>query len=53
MPAFLGRLEDALPRSTAVWEVATAGHCHHEDQPLSVETEEYERRWKEFFLPRV
>jgi len=53
VPAFLGKLEDALPRSTAVWEVATAGHCHHEDQPLSVETEEYERRWKEFFLPRL
>jgi pimeloyl-ACP methyl ester carboxylesterase len=53
MPAFLGRLEEALPRSTTVWEVAEAGHCHHSDQPLSVETEEYERRWKEFFTTRL
>ena len=49
LPAFLGRLEEALPRTTTVWEVASAGHCHHDDQPLSVETEEYERRWREFF----
>ncbi len=53
LPEFLGRLEEALPRTTTVWEVASAGHCHHEDQPLSVETEEYERRWKEFFISRL
>src|SRR5512142_1601296 len=53
LPEYLGRLEEALPRTTTVWEVAAAGHCHHEDQPLSVETEEYERRWKEFFASRL
>ncbi len=53
LPEFLGRLEEALPRTTTVWEVKTAGHCHHEDQPLAVETEEYERRWKEFFTVRL
>jgi hypothetical protein len=53
LPEFLGRLEEALPRTTTVWEVKTAGHCHHENQPLSVETEEYERRWKEFFTGRL
>jgi pimeloyl-ACP methyl ester carboxylesterase len=49
LPEFLGRLEEALPRTTTVWEVAAAGHCHHDDQPLAVEKDEYERRWKEFF----
>ena len=49
LPEFLGRLEEALPRTTVVWEVAAAGHCHHDDQPLSVEKEEYERRWRDFF----
>jgi hypothetical protein len=53
LPEFLGRLEEALPRTTTVWEVKTAGHCHHENQPLTVETEEYERRWKEFFTGRL
>ena len=53
LPEFLGDLEAALPRTTAVWEVATAGHCHHADQPLAVETEEYERRWNEFFAGRL
>ncbi|HWC65039.1 MAG TPA: alpha/beta hydrolase, partial [Thermoanaerobaculia bacterium] len=53
LPVFLGRLEEALPRNTMVWEVATAGHCHHEDQPLAVETAEYERRWSGFFGPRL
>jgi pimeloyl-ACP methyl ester carboxylesterase len=53
LPEFLGRLEEALPRSTMVWEVKTAGHCHHEDQPLAVETQEYERRWREFFTSRL
>ena len=53
LPEFLGRLEEALPRTTTVWEVASAGHCHHEDQPLAAETEEYERRWKEFFTARL
>jgi pimeloyl-ACP methyl ester carboxylesterase len=51
LPSFLGRLEEALPRNTAVWEVESAGHCHHDDQPLAVETREYERRWREFFAP--
>jgi len=53
LPAFLGRLEEALPRATTVWEVASAGHCHHADQPLAVEAKEYERRWKEFFGLRL
>jgi pimeloyl-ACP methyl ester carboxylesterase len=53
LPEFLGELEEALPRTTTVWEVATAGHCHHSDQPLAVEKEDYERRWREFFLSRM
>jgi len=53
LPEFLGAMEEALPRSTIVWEVATAGHCHHADQPLAVEKAEYERRWKEFFGSRL
>jgi pimeloyl-ACP methyl ester carboxylesterase len=53
LPEFLGQIEEALPRTTTVWEVETAGHCHHSDQPLAVEKEEYERRWREFFGSRL
>jgi pimeloyl-ACP methyl ester carboxylesterase len=48
-PEFVRALELALPRSTAVWEVGNAGHCHHADEAEAVAREEYERRWTEFF----
>ncbi len=53
LPEFLGRLKEALPRNVSVWEVASAGHCHHADEPAAVEGEEYERRWSEFFTTRL
>ncbi len=46
---FVERLEAALPRGSRVWRVSGAGHCHHEDQALNVLSQEYERRWTEFF----
>ena len=49
MPEFLGSLVDALPRTTVVWKVDSAGHCHHADGPLETEKAEYEKRWRQFF----
>jgi pimeloyl-ACP methyl ester carboxylesterase len=48
-PELSDEIVEALPRQTAVWSVETAGHCHHDDEPLAVERNEYERRWREFF----
>lgn len=48
-PDFVPELESCLPRSTVVWEVGGAGHCHHADEPEAVARDEYERRWREFF----
>jgi pimeloyl-ACP methyl ester carboxylesterase len=48
-PTFVPEIRNALPRTTAVWEVRGAGHCHHADEPEAVAREEYERRWREFF----
>ncbi len=48
-PQFTARLELALPADAQVWRAAGAGHCHHDDEPARVATEEYDRRWREFF----
>lgn len=48
-PQFAARLELALPADAQVWRAANAGHCHHDDEPARVATQEYDRRWREFF----
>jgi uncharacterized protein len=48
-PEFAARLEQALPGDAEVWRAANAGHCHHDDEPARVATEEYDRRWRAFF----
>ncbi len=48
-PHFSARLEAALPPGSRIWRAANAGHCHHEDEPARVVTEEYDRRWRDFF----
>src|SRR6266511_4346590 len=48
-PKFAARLEQALPADAEVWRAAKAGHCHHDDEPAKVATEEYDRRWRAFF----
>lgn len=47
-PRFAERLEGALPPGSSVW-APPAGHCHHDDQPASVDPEGYARRWTGFF----
>ncbi len=46
---FTRRLAAALPPRSAVWNVAGAGHCHHEDEPAAAAKMAYARRWEEFF----
>ena len=46
---FTRRLAAALPPRSAVWNVAGAGHCHHEDEPAATAKMAYARRWEEFF----
>jgi pimeloyl-ACP methyl ester carboxylesterase len=48
-PRFMARLAAALPPRSAVWNVAGAGHCHHDDEPAAVSRQAYARRWEEFF----
>ena len=48
-PRFSARLEAALPPGSRVWRAPNAGHCHHDDEPARVATQEYDRRWREFF----
>lgn len=48
-PHFSAKLEAALPAGSRVWRAENAGHCHHDDEPAKVATEEYDRRWREFF----
>jgi pimeloyl-ACP methyl ester carboxylesterase len=48
-PQFAARLEQALPADAEVWRAANAGHCHHDDEPAKVATQEYDRRWRQFF----
>jgi uncharacterized protein len=46
---FTRRLAAVLPPRSAVWNVANAGHCHHEDEPAATAKMAYARRWEEFF----
>jgi pimeloyl-ACP methyl ester carboxylesterase len=48
-PRFMARLAAALPPRSAVWNVAGAGHCHHDDEPAAISRQAYARRWEEFF----
>lgn len=47
-PRFVRRLVAALPPGSEVWRTP-AGHCHHDNQTLSVLPAEYDRRWRSFF----
>jgi pimeloyl-ACP methyl ester carboxylesterase len=49
LPGFLPMLSAVLPRTTRIWRIEGAGHCHHVDQPSATASEEYRRRWREFF----
>jgi pimeloyl-ACP methyl ester carboxylesterase len=46
---FTRRLGAALPPRSAVWNVAGAGHCHHDDEPAATAKKAYARKWEEFF----
>jgi pimeloyl-ACP methyl ester carboxylesterase len=46
---FTRELAAALPPRSAVWNVAGAGHCHHEDEPAAAAKLAYARKWQEFF----
>ena len=48
-PRFSARLEAALPPGSRVWHAPNAGHCHHDDEPARVATQEYDVRWRAFF----
>src|SRR5262249_43542110 len=48
-PLFRERLAAAPPPRSAVWNVAGAGHCPHDDEPAAVSRQAYARRWEEFF----
>ncbi|MGH9441918.1 MAG: alpha/beta hydrolase [Thermoanaerobaculia bacterium] len=49
LPGFVPVLAAVLPRTTKVWRVEGAGHCHHENEASRIMREEYRRRWDEFF----
>lgn len=49
LPGFVPVLAAVLPRTTRVWRVEGAGHCHHDDESSRVAGEEYRRRWTAFF----
>jgi len=49
LPGFVPVLAAVLPRTTRVWRVDGAGHCHHDNQPSKIAGEEYSRCWNEFF----
>ncbi len=46
---FTRELAAALPPRSAVWNVAGAGHCHHDDEPAAAAKLAYARKWQEFF----
>jgi uncharacterized protein len=48
-PYFAARLEASLPAKSSIWRASNAGHCHHDNEPARVDTEEYDRRWRAFF----
>jgi pimeloyl-ACP methyl ester carboxylesterase len=50
---FAPRVYEALAGEKTFWRVPRCGHCHHEDEPQARERAEYERRWTEFFRPRL
>ena len=50
---FSPRLYVALAGEKSYWRVPRCGPCHHPDEPQAVARAEYERRWTEFFLPRL
>jgi len=52
-PRFAHRLEAVLPPGSTVWRVDGVGHCHHDDEAEKLVKEEYERRWREFFLTNL
>ncbi len=52
-PLFVRRLEESLPPGSLVWRAAGAGHCHHDDEAARVSPDEYERRWREFFVENL
>jgi pimeloyl-ACP methyl ester carboxylesterase len=47
--SFTRELAAALPPRSAIWNVAGAGHCHHEDEPAAAAKMAYARKWQEFF----
>jgi hypothetical protein len=49
LPGFVPALAAVLPRTTRVWKVDGAGHCHHDNESARIAPEEYRRRWTEFF----
>jgi uncharacterized protein len=48
-PRFMRELAAALPPRSAIWNVAGAGHCHHDDEPAAMARLAYARKWREFF----
>lgn len=50
---FAPRVYEALAGEKTFWRVPRCGHCHHADEPQALERGEYERRWAEFFGPRL
>ena len=48
-PRFSARLEAALPPGSRIWVAPNAGHCHHDNEPARVATEQYDRKWRDFF----
>lgn len=49
LPGFVPVLAAVLPRTTQVWRVEGAGHCHHDNESSRVARAEYRRRWNAFF----
>ncbi|MCM3875731.1 MAG: alpha/beta hydrolase, partial [Thermoanaerobaculia bacterium] len=50
---FAPRVYEALAGEKTFWRVPRCGHCHHADEPQALRQAEYERRWTEFFRPRL
>ena len=48
-PRLMRELAAALPPRSAIWNVAGAGHCHHDDEPAATAKLAYARKWREFF----
>ena len=46
---FTRRLAAARPPRSSVWNVAGAGHGHHDDEPAARARKAYARKWEEFF----